>query len=87
MLVILTVKQKYHTWYQNDLKLQSEKSNIICICVPSVNYAVASCLSHQGLPTTPYGGGESTSTAIAPTSTHRDTSMAMATQPCLSILS
>ena len=36
---------------------------------------------------TPYGGGESTSTAIAPTSTHRDISMAMATQPCLSILS
>src|SRR6056300_658164 len=34
---------------------------------------------------TPYGGGESTSTAIAPTSTSQDTSMAIATQPCLSI--
>src|SRR6056300_1094479 len=34
---------------------------------------------------TPYGGGESTSIATPPTSTYQDTSMAIATQPCLSI--
>src|SRR5210317_1141197 len=126
-------------------------SFVVYICVPSVNYTVASSLTDQGLPThqmmtqsnplhliaptstsqetstaiaphpclsilsqriirrlymcakrklhssklfdrsgpshTPYGGGESTSTAIAPTSTSQDTSTAIATQPCLSILS
>src|SRR5210317_1144834 len=36
---------------------------------------------------TPYGCGESTSIYIPPTSTSQDTSMAIATQPCLSILS
>ena len=62
-------------------------SFVVYICVPSVNYAVASSFDHHSLPTHPYGVGESTSTAIPPTSTHQDTSMATATQPCLSIVS
>ena len=44
-------------------------------------------LGRWGPSYTPYGGGESTSTAIPPTSTYQDTSMAIATQPCLSIVS
>ena len=56
--------------------------------MPNANEAVASPKGNQGLPTHHiYGGGESTTTAIAPASPHQDTSMAIATQPCLSIVS
>ena len=61
-------------------------SFVVYICVPSVNYAVASCLSHQGLPTHHVVAESRPLQLYLTTSTHRDTSTAMATQPCLSIL-
>ena len=57
----------------------------LCMCAKRKLHS-SKLLGRSGPSYTPYGGGESTSTAIPPTSTHPDTSTAMATQPCLSIL-
>src|SRR6056300_304429 len=62
-------------------------SFVVYICVPSVNYIVASSLTDQRLPTHHMVAESRPLQLIAPTSTSQDTSMAIATQPCLSIIS